>query len=97
VLFTLAVDVAWRLIKIKYRYKVNKNGPVLEFIMHYAMRKYWGAVVWIQVFLTSALVVGEGHFYDPSVLAQGKSLRYPLDKRLGGSQSRSGRCGGRKF
>jgi hypothetical protein len=33
----------------------------------------------------------------PAALSRGKSPRYPLDRRLGGSQSRSGRCGEEKI
>jgi hypothetical protein len=29
--------------------------------------------------------------------SRGRSLRYPLDRRLGGPQSRSGRCGEEKI
>jgi hypothetical protein len=32
-----------------------------------------------------------GHFYAPATSPHGKSSRYPLDKRLGGLQSQSGR------
>jgi hypothetical protein len=34
-----------------------------------------------------------GQCHAPAVLPSGKSHRYPLDSRLGGPQSRSGRCG----
>jgi hypothetical protein len=44
--------------------------------------------VWIQVFLTSALVGVQW-----SALHPGKGPRYPLDRRLGGPHNRSGRCG----
>jgi len=44
------------------------------------------------VFLTSELDGGELH--GPAALPpRGKSFRCPLDKRLGGPQSLSGRCG----
>jgi hypothetical protein len=32
-----------------------------------------------------------GQLHAPAALPQGKSLWYPLDRRLGGTQSRSGR------
>jgi hypothetical protein len=34
-----------------------------------------------------------GQFHAPAALSRGKSPRYPLDRRLGGPQSRSGRGG----
>jgi hypothetical protein len=37
-----------------------------------------------------------GQLHTPAALPQGKSLRYPLYRRLGGSQSRSGRGGEEK-
>jgi hypothetical protein len=33
-----------------------------------------------------------GQLHVPAALSPGKSPRYPLDKKLGGPQSRSGRC-----
>jgi hypothetical protein len=42
--------------------------------------------------LTSALVGGEwSGFHTPAALPPGKSPRYPLYRRFGGPQSRSGR------
>jgi hypothetical protein len=37
-----------------------------------------------------------GQFHAPAALPQGKSPWYPLDRRLGGSQNRSGRGGEEK-
>jgi hypothetical protein len=37
-----------------------------------------------------------GHIYAPAALPQGKSCRYPLERRLGGPQIRSGRGGEEK-
>jgi hypothetical protein len=37
-----------------------------------------------------------GQLHAPAALPQGKSLWYPLDRRLGGPQSRSGRGGEEK-
>jgi hypothetical protein len=48
----------------------------------------------IHVFLTSAVVGGEGVSFTPRPLYPGgKSSRYQLDRRLGGSQRRSARYG----
>jgi len=35
-----------------------------------------------------------GQFYVLADLHQGKERRYPLDRKMGGSQSRSGHSGG---
>jgi hypothetical protein len=37
-----------------------------------------------------------GQFHAPAALPPGKEPRYPLDRRLGGPQSRSGRGGEEK-
>jgi hypothetical protein len=37
-----------------------------------------------------------GQLHAPAVLPQGKNPRYPLDRTLGGPQSRSGRGGEEK-
>jgi len=37
-----------------------------------------------------------GQFEAPATFPQGKETRYPLDRRLGGPQSRSGRGGEEK-
>jgi hypothetical protein len=51
------------------------------------MKAYGGVDVQIQIFWTSALAGGEW-------LASGlESPRYPMDRRLGGPQSRSGQYG----
>jgi hypothetical protein len=56
--------------------------------------KTWGSGGTASLFLTSALDGGEsGQLHVPTALSQGKSPRYPLDRKLGGLQSRSGRCG----
>jgi hypothetical protein len=49
----------------------------------------------IYIFLTSALAEG-GQLHAPAALPRGKSPRYPLDRRLGGAQSQSGRFGEEK-
>jgi hypothetical protein len=60
-------------------------------IKHHAMKAYGGVDVEIHI-LTSALVGGEW-----SASPQGKNPRYPLDRKLGGPQSRSGRRGEKKI
>jgi hypothetical protein len=45
--------------------------------------------------LTSALDKGSGQLHASAALVPGKNPQYPLDRRLGGPQSRSG-CGGEK-
>jgi hypothetical protein len=54
------------------------------------MKAYGGLDGYIYVFLTSALVVS-GQLHAPAALATGKGPRSPLDRRLGGPQSRFGR------
>jgi hypothetical protein len=46
--------------------------------------------------LTSALEEVSGQIHDPAALLQGNSPWYPLDRRLGGPQSLSGRGGEEK-
>jgi hypothetical protein len=55
------------------------------------MKAYGGVDVYIHVFLTSELVGGVVSFTPQAALSPGKKLRYPLDRRLGVPQSRSGR------
>jgi hypothetical protein len=57
------------------------------------MKACGGVDVQIHVFLTLALVVGEISFTPRAALLPGKEPQYPLDRRLGGPQSRSGRHG----
>jgi hypothetical protein len=38
-----------------------------------------------------------GQLHAPAALPLGDSPRYPLDRRLGGLQSRFGRCGDKKI
>jgi hypothetical protein len=56
------------------------------------MKAYWGSGG-ITHSLTSALDGVSGQLHSPAALPQGKSPLYPLDRRLGGPQSWSGRCG----
>jgi hypothetical protein len=53
------------------------------------METYGGVDVEIHMFLTSALVGGDGQLHAPAALHPGKGpSRYPLDRRLSGPQSR---------
>jgi hypothetical protein len=55
------------------------------------MKVYGGVVVYNHIFLTSALVGGEWSASRPAALPPGGNRpRYPLDRELGGPQSRSG-------
>jgi hypothetical protein len=54
------------------------------------MKAYGGVDVEIDVFLISALVGGVVSFTPRPLYPQGKSPQYPLDRRLGGPQNRSG-------
>jgi hypothetical protein len=57
-----------------------------------------GVDVYIHIFLTSALAGGEWSALRPGRFTSGeKSLRYPLDRSLGGPQNRSGRRGEEKI
>jgi hypothetical protein len=49
-----------------------------------------GVEVHIPVFMTSALVEVSGQLHASAALPPGKVFRYPLDRRLGGPQSRYG-------
>jgi hypothetical protein len=57
------------------------------------MKTYWGGEVQLQAFLTAALDGGEWSASRPAAYTprERASLWYPLDRRLGGPQSRSGR------
>jgi hypothetical protein len=58
------------------------------------MKAYGGVDAYIHIFLTSALVGGEWSASRPGRFTpRGKSPRYPLDRKLDGPQSRSGRHG----
>jgi hypothetical protein len=71
--------------------------PVLFVTEHHTMKAYWGSgsiaprildlgTIWTWVF----------SFTPQPLYPQGKNLWYPLDRRLGGPQSRSGRGGEEK-
>jgi hypothetical protein len=58
------------------------------------MKAYRGVDVYIYIFLTSELAGGQWSASRPGRFTRGgKRPRYPLDRRLGGPQSRSGRFG----
>jgi hypothetical protein len=57
------------------------------------MKVYGGVDVQKDVFLTLALVGGEWLASRPGRFTPGKDPRYPLDRKLGGPQSRTGRHG----
>jgi hypothetical protein len=60
-----------------------------QLIKHYAMKAYGGVDVYIYILLTSALAGDEWSAAHPCRFIP----RYPLDRRLGGTQNRSGRSG----
>jgi hypothetical protein len=57
------------------------------------MKAYWGAKVYLHSFLTSAVDGIDWSASRPGRLSPGKGPTFPLVRRLGGPQSRSG-CGG---
>jgi hypothetical protein len=58
------------------------------------MKAYEGVDVYIHIFLTSAIAGGEWSASRSDHFTPGeRAPRYPLDRRLGGPQSRSGRRG----
>jgi hypothetical protein len=60
---------------------------------HHAMKAYGEVKVWLHASLTSATDGGEWSASRPCRLHPRKEPRYPLDRRLGGPQSRY-ECGG---
>ena len=54
-------------------------------------RYTWGAEVWLHSFLTSSTSEGAWQTSRPGRLIPSKERQSPLNSRLGGSQSRSGR------
>jgi hypothetical protein len=69
----------------------SDNKVALCLTKHHAMKTYVGVDVLIHVFLTLALVGGVLRFTTRPLYP-----RYPLDRRLGGPQNRSGRLGEEK-
>jgi hypothetical protein len=57
------------------------------------MKAHGGVDVQIHIFLTSVLVEVTGQLHAPADFAPGKDPRYPLDRRLSGPESPSGRHG----
>jgi hypothetical protein len=55
------------------------------------MKAYVEVIVYIDIFETSALTRGEWSASRPGRYTSGERSQYPLDKRLGGPQSRCGR------
>jgi hypothetical protein len=72
----------------------GKAVPVFFVTKHHAMKTYWGVEVYLHAFFDLGTrwrwVVS---FTSRPHYPQGKSPRYPLDRRLGGAQSRSGHGG----
>jgi hypothetical protein len=68
--------------------KIVKVVPLLSIEVHLGDRRYSS-----YSFLTSALEGGEWSVSHPAAIYHGESPRYPLYRRLGGPQSRSGRRG----
>jgi len=59
---------------------------------HRAMKTYWGSEgIAPRILSPWHYMEVSVQFHAPSASPQGRSLRYPLDRRLGGPQSRSGR------
>jgi hypothetical protein len=76
----------------------GKVIPVFLFLTkHHAMKAYlvYGGIspriLWPRHYMEFS-----GQIHAPAALTPGKSPRYPLYRRLGGSQSRSGRGGEEK-
>jgi hypothetical protein len=55
------------------------------------MTTYGGMVSLAPPFLTSAQLDVSGQLHTLAALSRGERARYPLDRRLGGPQNRSGR------
>jgi hypothetical protein len=64
---------------------------------HHAIKAYWGSGGIAPRIVTSAIDGGEWSASRPGrFISQGKSPWYPLDRMVGGPQSRSGRGGEEK-
>jgi hypothetical protein len=75
----------------------KKVKSSLCFTKHYVKKTHGGLGVKIHVLLTSELVRGIQSALCPDCFIPGETaLRYPLDRRLGGPQKRSGRRGEEK-
>jgi hypothetical protein len=72
-----------------------KDKSKIVLVLYY--EDVWGSEVTAPTFLSSALEGGEGASFTLQPLySRGKSPHYPMDMKLGGSQSRSGRYGREK-
>jgi hypothetical protein len=68
-----------------------KEQLSLRLTKHYAMKTYLGSGgIDPHILLTRHYMVVSDQVYAPPTYPQGKSLRYPFDRRLGGPQNRSG-------
>jgi hypothetical protein len=61
------------------------------------MKTYWGVDVYSHIFLTSGQLEVSGLLHAPAALPPRKKSPYPLDRRLSGPQSQSGRRGKEKI
>jgi hypothetical protein len=59
----------------------------LRLIKHYAMKMYGGVEVQLQLSWPLQWIEMSGQLHTPSALPPGKRARYPLGRRLDGSQS----------
>lgn len=66
----------------------------LNVVSLHAMKTYGGMEVQLRVFLTSAQDGTVGSFTPLPPYHEARSLRYPLNRQLGGTHSRFGRFGG---
>jgi hypothetical protein len=72
--------------------KKGKLVPVRrELPIRYAIKAYEGVDINTHIFLTSVLVGGEWSASRPGRFTPGERTRHPSHRRLGGSQSQSGR------
>jgi hypothetical protein len=79
---------------VTFREDTGKAVP----IKHYAKKAYGGVDVKIHVFWISALDAGDWTASRSGLITPGeRAPRYPLDRKLGGPQSRSGQCGEEKI
>jgi hypothetical protein len=77
----------------EFYFKPCKEKLSLFLTKHYVMKEYGGVVVYIHIFSTSALAGGECSASLPGRFTPVKKPRYPLDRRLSGTRSRSRRRG----
>jgi hypothetical protein len=79
-------------------FHLHKSKKLSLCLISYALcdEDVWGSEGIAPPFLTSALD-GSGELHTPAALPLGEEPpQYPLNKRLSGPQSRSGRCGEQK-